>query len=850
MMSVKRPTSCLLIAAIASIVTSAAHAQQADGPRTAGLSVRADGVLLRDGAPCRAIGVNYFDAFARTLKDHNDTSYEAGFRTLAAHGIPFARFMCTGFWPAEMALYRQDKAKYFDLLDGVVRAAERHGVGLIPSLFWYMPMVPDLVREPCDQWGNPDSQTHRFMRTYTREVVTRYLDSPAIWAWEFGNEYNLAADLPNAKQHLPPIVPSLGTPATRSDRDILTHEMIRTAFREFAAEVRRHDSARLICTGNSIPRPSAWHQMHEGTWGKDSPEQLALMLSQDNPDPVDSLSVHIYGDAAGRLADAAQAALAHGKPLFLGEFGVQGRGPEARQEFGALLQRIEALEVPLTALWVFDFGHQDDWSVSADNDRSWQLRAVAQANRRIGQRRDIPAQTLRDKIRGGLLGQMLGNLNGLPHEMKYIDEPGNVTQYSPALPEGAWTDDDTDFEWVYVRVMQDEDRLLLPPERITRLWKERINRRIWCSNQYARQLMDLGIEPPLTGTAVFNPWADFNISGQFICETFGLIAPAMPQTAARIGLNYTRVTIDGEPAQTTQLFTGMIALAFIEDDVDALLDGGLSAIDPNSTIAQIVRDVRGWHASHPDDWRAARRLLKEKYSRHGGAMRDRNGYEMNTGSIIAALLYGRADFVATLTAAFNFGWDADCNAATAGTIVGVVKGYRWMLAQGWPIVDRYKNTTRQNMPEDETITSFADRLVDLAEKTIIEQGGSRLTVNGTILYRINVQPPRCIHRMERPDEQITLLRGRLESGIREAVVHPASQEQLARAAYFAICLDLAPAIRQESPEAWSKALAALNGCTNVVQAIFHHSPTPQGEALREKARAAGLETPAARQDLW
>ena len=62
----------------------------------------------------------------------------------------------------------------------------------------------------------------------------------------------------------------------------------------------------------------------------------------------------------------------------------------------------------------------------------------------------MPADVLRDKIRGGLLGQMLGNLNGIPHEMDYIEEPGNVKEYTPALPEGARTDDDTDFEWVYI----------------------------------------------------------------------------------------------------------------------------------------------------------------------------------------------------------------------------------------------------------------------------------------------------------------------------------------------------------------------------------------------------------------
>ena len=88
---------------------------------------------------------------------------------------------------------------------------------------------------------------------------------------------------------------------------------------------------------------------------------------------------------------------------------------------------------------------------------------------------------------------MLGDLNGLKHEMKYIAEPGNVQAYVPALPEGAWTDDDTDFEWVYLTEMQRTGLLVIPYARIATLWKEHINRQIWCANEYARQLMDLGI---------------------------------------------------------------------------------------------------------------------------------------------------------------------------------------------------------------------------------------------------------------------------------------------------------------------------------------------------------------------
>lgn len=463
---------------------------------------------------------------------------------------------------------------------------------------------------------------------------------------------------------------------------------------------------------------------------------------------------------------------------------------------------------------------------------------------------ELSAEVLGDKIRGGLLGQMLGNLNGLEHEMKYIDEPGNVQRYVPALPEGAWTDDDTDLEWVYIIAMQRHNATMLSPDLIVQLWKEHINKRIWCANQYARQLMDIGFEPPLTGSIVFNPWADFNISGQFVCECFGLLAPCMPQTAARIGLNYTRVAIDAEPAQTTQLFTAMIATAFITDDIDVILDAGLKALDHNCAIPEIVNDVRGWHRLHPEDWRTTRRLVKEKYSRHSGGMRDRNGYELNTASTIAALLYGRADLVKTLTTAFNFGWDADNNAATAGTMVGVIKGYRWITKQNWNIVDRYRNTTRDGMPTDETITSFADRIIDLAEQVIVEQGGQRQNANGQMVYRILSEKSANVLPLSNLAEGVARLRAEMKSKLKKTIVNGGDDQELAFAAYSAICLDLAQTFKRKYPEKWDNAVGALIRYPKVVQVLFFHSPFPAGERLRQKAIAAGLSEPAERTKIW
>jgi hypothetical protein len=365
---------------------------------------------------------------------------------------------------------------------------------------------------------------------------------------------------------------------------------------------------------------------------------------------------------------------------------------------------------------------------------------------------------LEDKIRGGMLAQILGNLNGLPHEHKYIDEPGNVERYTPGLPNGARTDDDTDIEWVYLREIARSGENSLPPDRIIALWKRHINRNIYCANQYARGLMDLGLEPPWTGNVALNPWSDFNISGQFICESFGLMAPAMPQTAARLGLNYTHVAIDGEPAQTTQLFTTMIATAFVETDIEKLLDAGLAAVDPQSDIARVVSEVRRLHRESPDDWRATRRALKERWQKHGGIVRDRNGYELNTASTIAALLYGRKDFVETLRMAFNFGWDADNNAATSATIIGVIRGRRWMDEKDWDIKDVYRNTTRDDMPNDETLTGLENTLIAAARITIEKNGGALVTKDGHPVYRIHTEQPANIEPLASPADQLARAR--------------------------------------------------------------------------------------------
>lgn len=421
---------------------------------------------------------------------------------------------------------------------------------------------------------------------------------------------------------------------------------------------------------------------------------------------------------------------------------------------------------------------------------------------------NISESELRDKINGGVIGQFFGNLNGLEHENKYNEEPGNVLEYIPDLSEGARTDDDTDIEFMYIHHMLEYDQILLPYDTIYNLWIENLSTMIWCSNEYARKVMNLGITPPYTGRILLNPWANFNISGQFLCEQFALISPGMPQTAGKIGTHYTHVAVDGEPIQTTQLFDAMIASAFFEDNIMAVIDAGLRSVDPVSEIHGIVSNVIEWYHQHPRDWRATRLAIKEKYwNGEFGGPGGSNGFRVITAATIGSLLYGQGDFVESIRHGFNFGWDADNITAMIGTIIGVIKGEKWIREQGWIIKDLYINDRRPGLPTQMTIGEFAEMHLDLAETNIISNGGELFERHGENFYRIETEEPSVVEKipvpLHRHEELLTLFKPAVLEGLK------GDSTSQAAAVYLAVCLGIADEVEREMTEEWREAISSF-----------------------------------------
>ena len=92
-----------------------------------------------------------------------------------------------------------------------------------------------------------------------------------------------------------------------------------------------------------------------------------------------------------------------------------------------------------------------------------------------------------------------------------------------------------------------------------------------------------------------------------------------------------------------KLIAAMEAQAFVEPDVDRLLETGLRFVPGDSTIRRVVEDVRDWYAGdNAKDWRSTRKRIAETYGYdkfHGNCH-----VVPNHALVIMAMLYGARQF--------------------------------------------------------------------------------------------------------------------------------------------------------------------------------------------------------------
>lgn len=312
-----------------------------------------------------------------------------------------------------------------------------------------------------------------------------------------------------------------------------------------------------------------------------------------------------------------------------------------------------------------------------------------------------------ERVYAGVLGKIIGVYLGRPFEgwryERIVAELGEILFYVHerlGVPLVV-TDDDISGMLTFVRALPDnENRLGLTAAQVGQTWLNYIieNRTtLWwgglgsgsTSSAYVR--LKSGIPAPLSGSATTNSRAlGDNVGAQIMVDGWAMVSPADPEQAVALATEASRVCCDNEGVYGAQVLAAMEAQAFIESDVNKLLDTALCFIPQDSVITKVINDIREWREIHAD-WHTTRELISERYGpqRYGdGGM---TGVVANQALIILSLLYGDDDFQKTLSIINTSGLDTDCNSGNVGCLMGIKNGLAGIDAgPDWrgPLADR------------------------------------------------------------------------------------------------------------------------------------------------------------------
>src|SRR5215207_10840739 len=244
------------------------------------------------------------------------------------------------------------------------------------------------------------------------------------------------------------------------------------------------------------------------------------------------------------------------------------------------------------------------------------------------------------------------------------------------------TDDDISGTFTFLRALPDYgNKLNLTPAQIGQTWLNYIIEQrtiLWWgglgnSTEHTAYLrLKNGVCAPESGSIALNSRiVAEQIGAQIFIDGWAMVAPGDPELAADLARRAGSVSHDGEAIYGAQVIAAMEAQAFVEPDINTLLDVAVSLIPADSTIARLIADIQEWHSAEPD-WRNTREKIAANY-----------GYDKYIGNchmvpnhalIIMALLYGDDDFGKSLMIVNTAGWDTDCNSGNVGALLGIKNG--------------------------------------------------------------------------------------------------------------------------------------------------------------------------------
>jgi hypothetical protein len=263
---------------------------------------------------------------------------------------------------------------------------------------------------------------------------------------------------------------------------------------------------------------------------------------------------------------------------------------------------------------------------------------------------------------------------------------------------------------------------------------------LWHANGQGRQNLLAGVPPGRSGHPLYNPHAD-DIDFQIEADFIGLISPGLPQAAAKICDRAGHLMNYGDGFYGGVFVSAMYAAAFVERDIQQVVQLGVQALPVDSGYARIIQDVLTWHRQYPSDWKATWQELENNYNHDTcpwGAKDKFNIQARFNGAYIAlGLLYGNGDFLRTIEISTRAGQDSDCNPANAGGVLGTLLGFKGLPESARTEMEPHLQTQFDFTPY--SIQSATSHCLRLALDNIKSHGGQA----SDDAIQIKVQPFRA-----------------------------------------------------------------------------------------------------------
>ncbi|WP_422860757.1 ADP-ribosylglycohydrolase family protein [Flagellimonas sp. S174] len=273
-----------------------------------------------------------------------------------------------------------------------------------------------------------------------------------------------------------------------------------------------------------------------------------------------------------------------------------------------------------------------------------------------------------DKVRGGWVGKCAGGILGAPIEGY---KRFNSIALNDSLFENNFANDDLDLQLLWLDMVLKKGAQVREND-FQEHWMHHV---AFPWNEYgiATRNIRLGLDNPDSGSHNNEYWRQ-SMGSPIRSEIWGMLCAGNPGKAAFYAKMDSTLDHEGFSVEAEQYLASCAAIAFMENDMFTILTKALEFISKEGLCARLVRAVIFWNREYGEE--VASKKIKSLY---GDA--DFTSAPMNIGFTVLSLLNSEGE-IDNLGTALHYGHDSDCIIATAGALLGMVKGYK-ALPEVW-----------------------------------------------------------------------------------------------------------------------------------------------------------------------